>query len=125
MTRALFATRYPYTEEVNAFFGQFFGAQIGVLKVGIAGIDDEIAPFQVRQQIVDDRIHRRAGSHKHHHRARLTEQTDELLNAVGAADIPPMCFLAKGFDLARVPVIARHGEAVVGHVQQEIAPHDA
>ena len=47
----------------------------------------------------------RAGNHKHHHRARLTEQTDEFLNAVGAADIPLICFLAEGFDLARVPLL--------------------
>ena len=62
--------------------------------------------------------------HQHHHGSRLAEQPDELLDVIRAANITFLCFLAQGLDLGAVLVIARHGKAVVGHVQQEIAPHD-
>ena len=80
---------------------------------------------RVRQQILDDRIHRSSGGHQHHHRARLAEQSDELLNVCRAENIALLRFLAQGLDLGLVLVIARHRKAVVGHVQQEIASHDA
>ena len=64
MTCAFFATRDTHAEELDAFRRQVAGAHIGVFEVGVAGVDDEIALVQVRQQILDDRIHRSAGRHK-------------------------------------------------------------
>ncbi len=107
------------------FAGQVTGAQVSVFEVGVAGVDDEIALFEVRQQIADHRIHGRAGGHQHHDRARLTEQSDEILDVRRAVYVAFRRFLLERFDLGWVLVIARHREAVVSHVQHEIAPHDA
>ena len=100
-------------------------AQIRVFEVGVAGVDDEIALFEVPQQIVDHRIHRRAGGHQHHHCTRLSEQSDEFLDVCHAVDVVFRRFLLQRFDLAGVLVIARHWEAVIRQVQHEISPHDA
>ena len=99
MTRAFFAARHAHAEELDAFRRQVAGAHIGVFEVGVAGIDDEIALVQVRQQILDDRIHRSAGGHQHHDRARLAEQADELLDIRRAADIAVLRFLAQASTL--------------------------
>ena len=124
MTRAFFAARHADAEELDAFRRQVAGAHVRVFEVGVAGIDDEIARLEVREQIVDDRIHGRAGGHQHHHRARLAQQADELLDVRRAADVTFLRFLAQRLDLGG-PCRSPPPEAVVGHVQHEIAPHDA
>ena len=60
VTRAFFAARHAHAEELDAFRCQVARTHVRVFEVGVAGIDDEIALVQVRQQIVDDRIHRSA-----------------------------------------------------------------
>src|ERR1035438_9530880 len=52
--------------------GQVTGTQVCIFEVGVAGVDDEIALFEERQQIGDHGIHRWAGGHQHHDRARPT-----------------------------------------------------
>ena len=74
VTRALFAARHAYAEKLNAFPAQVTRAQVRIFEVGVAGVDDEIAPFEVRRQIGDHGIHGRAGGHQHHDRARLAQQ---------------------------------------------------
>src|ERR1039458_10214298 len=56
-------------------------------EIGVAAVNDEIARLEVREQIVDDRIHGRAGGHEQHDRARLAKQGDELLDIRRAANI--------------------------------------
>ena len=76
------------------------------------------SPFgEVRQQIADHGIHGRAGGHQHHDRARRTEQSDEILDVGHAVYVVSRRFLLERCDLAEVLVIARHREAVIGHVQ--------
>ena len=65
------------------------------------------------------------GGHQHHDRARFAKQRDEINDVLRAADIAFGRFLPQRLDLGRVLVVARHRKAVVGHVQHEIAPHDA
>ena len=78
-----------------------------------------------REQIVDDRIHGRACGNEHHHCARLAKQVDELLDIRRATDVPVLRLLAQRRHFGRILVVASHGMSVIGHVQQEIAPHDA
>ena len=85
VTRAFFATRHAHAEKLDAFRRQVAGAHVRVFEIGVAGINDEIALVQVRQQILDDRIHRSAGGHQHHDRARSAEQGDELMDVRRAA----------------------------------------
>jgi hypothetical protein len=105
-------------------FRQVNGTHVGIFEVRVPGIDDEIAFIQVRNQILDNRIHGSAGWHKHHDCARPTEQRDELPDVRRTASIEMLRFLAQGSDLCRVFIIPRHGKVVVGHVQEEVAPHD-
>ena len=49
VTRTFFATRHSHTQEMDALRLQVVGADIRVLEVGVAGIDDQIALVQVRQ----------------------------------------------------------------------------
>ena len=87
VTRAFFATRHAHAEELDAFRRQVAGAHIRVFEVGVASINDEIALVQVRQQILDDRIHRSAGGHQHHDRARFAKQCNEIRDVRRADDI--------------------------------------
>ena len=77
------------------------GAHVGVFEIGIAGVNDEIVLVQVRQQILDDRIHRGAGGHQHHDRARLTKQCDEINDVVRAANLALGRFHPQRLDLGR------------------------
>ena len=40
-------------------------------------------------------------------------------------DLPLLAFLGQRFDFGRVLVVAGHGKTLIGHVEQEIASHDA
>jgi hypothetical protein len=76
-------------------------------------------------QILDDRVDGRASGHEHHDRTRWAEQSDKVIGILHPASVPISRFLPQDSDLVWVLVIARHRKAVVGHVQREIAPHDA
>src|ERR1035441_4454528 len=102
MTRAFFSSRRADAEELDAFRRQVAEAHVRVFEVRVAGIINEIARLEVREQLIDDRIHGRACGNKHHHCAWLTKQGDELLDIRRAADVPVLRLLA-----------------------QEVAPHDA
>jgi hypothetical protein len=73
VARALLAARDADAEELNALASQVSRAQVRIFEVGIAGVDDEVALFEMRQQVADHGIHRRAGGHQHHDRARRTK----------------------------------------------------
>jgi len=125
VARALFATGHAHAEELNALRGQVTGTQVCIFEVGVASVDDEIALFEVRQQVGDHGIHGGAGGHEHNYCAGLAQQMSELLHVFRAINVPFFGFLAQGLDFGRVFVITRHRITVVGHVQHEIAPHDA
>jgi hypothetical protein len=78
---ALLATRHAHAKELNAMGGQVTGTQVCIFEIGVAGVDDEIALLEVRQQIADHGIHGRAGGYQHHDRARSTKQSDEIPDA--------------------------------------------
>ena len=79
----------------------------------------------MRQHILDDRIHRSAGRHEQHDRALFPKQRDELLDIHRGADVPVLGLPAQRGHLGGIIIIANHGMSVVGHVEHEIAPHDA
>ena len=87
MACALLAAGHAHSEESNAFRGEVAGTQICIFEVGVAGIDDEIALSEVRQQIGDHGIHGRPGGNQQHYCAGLAEQASELLNTFRAANI--------------------------------------
>lgn len=122
---AIGATRHTDTKELDAARFQVARARVGVSEVRVAAVNDEIALVEVRQQILDDRIHRRAGGHEHHDRAWPPQKPDELRNVRRAVDLSLFAFLGQRIDFGRVLVVAGHGKTLIGHVEQEIASYDA
>ena len=112
-----------HAEELNAFRRQVAGTQVCVFEVRVAGVDDEIALF-------------RCGN-----RSSMTESTERRRapasspRAVGEAGRTLRCSPRREHHVPPIPgawprpgrifVVTRHRIAVVGHVQYEIAPHDA
>ncbi len=91
--------------------------------MGISGVDDQIPLFEEGEKSLDHRVHRGAGRNQHHDRPRTLQASDKLLHRPKATDIMRLPFFFQGEDFLGIPVIARHREPVVGHIQQQVAAH--
>ncbi len=123
--RPFLAARNTHAQKVDSPRHQALSTRIGVLEMGIAAVDDEVARFEMTKQIVEDRIHRSASGHQHHDRARPPQRADEGRDVARALDVRRRGFPAQGLDLRGILVVAHRRKAVPGHVQQQIASHDA
>src|SRR5438874_1952849 len=61
MTRAFFATRNSGADVEQSLGLDIFGAANSVLEERIAAVNDNIAGFEQRQEVLDEFVHRRAG----------------------------------------------------------------
>ena len=99
--------------------------RVGVGKVRIAAIDQNVAGLEKRDQLTDQIVHRRAGLDHHHDPPRLVQRGDQLLKAVCADDA--FAFRATReeiVDFGYGAVEDSDGVAVVGHVEDEVLAHD-
>jgi hypothetical protein len=104
---------------------QKLGADIGVGVVGVSGVDDQVPVVQEGDQFADDGVNGRPGRDEQHDGPGHAKHGDECPYVRRRAHIPVLGFMPQHLDLDLVVVISRHRESVPGHVQQEIASHDA
>ena len=64
--RAFFAARNAAADKVQTALFQILAAALGIGEKGIAAVDNHVALFEQRNELIDDRVHRRAGfDHDH------------------------------------------------------------
>ena len=59
---------------------QLLFAPLGIRKERVSAVDEHIAFFQQRRNLIDHGVDRRAGFHHHHRYARLFQRRDEFLH---------------------------------------------
>src|SRR5690606_20411721 len=123
--RALLATGDAGADEVQADLAQRLLPAAGVLVVGVAAVDDDVALLQERDEGVDDRVGRTTGLDHDDHLAGALEAGDELLQRRARHYL---ALLAVGRDvlvcLGRRAVVQRHGVPVARKVPGDVAAHD-
>ena len=123
--RALFAAGDAGADEEDAFFGQIFGAAVGVGKERVAAVDDDVAGFEMGTDVVDDLVDGLAGLDHEHDAARALEQAGELLDGMRADDLGALGFVGEEVvHLGDGAVEDGDLEAVVVHVEDEVLAHD-
>ena len=80
--RTLLAAGDADAEEVDALLGELGVAALGVAEVGVAAVDQDVAPVQVRRDLVDHRVGGWAGlDHAHQHPGRASAPTQSSTTA--------------------------------------------
>ena len=70
--RAFFAAGDAGADEENAFVREGFGAAVGIGEEGVAAVDDDVALFEMGQDVVDDLVDGVAGLDHEHDAARAS-----------------------------------------------------
>ncbi len=123
--RALFAAGDAGADEEDALGGQVLGAAVGVGEERVAAVDDDVAGFEMRQQVVDHLVDGVAGLDHQHDAARALEQAGQLLDGVRADDLRALGFVGEEVvDLGDGAVEDGDFEAVVVHVEDKVLSHD-
>src|ERR1043165_4740336 len=123
--RALFAAGNAGADVEQALGLDVFGPAHGVLEERIAAVNDDVAGFEMREQVLDELIHGGAGLDHEHDAARLLEQAGQFLEGMSADDVSAFGFLVeKVVHLRDGAIESDHGEAVVVHVEDEVLAHD-
>ena len=101
------------------------GAAVGVGVEGVAAVDDDVALFEVRDDLSDGLVDDIAGFDHDHDAARGLERGAELLDGVGADDLGALGLVGqKLVDLGGGAVEDGDFIAVVVHVQHQVLSHD-
>ena len=79
--RAFLPAAHADAEEVNALFLERLFAALRVGPERVAAVDDDVAGFEQRDELLDDRVHRRAGLDHDLRAARALQRGDEILAA--------------------------------------------
>ena len=72
-----------------------FHAAIGVLEERIAAVDDDVAGFEMREELLDEFVHGLAGLDEHHDAARALQLADHFLDGMRADDLGALGFLGE------------------------------
>ncbi len=78
--RAFFAAGNAAADEVQTARFQILAAALGVGEKGVAAVDNHVALFEERNELIDDRINRRAGFDHDHRLARTLQRADKFLH---------------------------------------------
>jgi hypothetical protein len=117
----LLTTGNTGSDESDALSGQVPGATVGVGEVRVTTINDDVALLQEGQQLLNPVIDSLTGLDEQHDTARGLELADKLLDAVSANNGRALGFVfQESVDLGDSSVESANGEAVVGHVHDEI-----
>ena len=126
--RALFAARDTTADEVNAVTAQLCLAALGVLPVGVAPVDDDVASLEVGQQRLDDVVYGLARADHHHDLAWTLEGGDEVPKVGEAEEV-----LASTSALHEVrddlglgalsAIVYGDLESITLHVEREVLTH--
>ncbi len=125
MARAFFTAGDARADvEQTLAFDEFLAA-VGIFEKRVAAVDDDVAGFQARQQLLNKIVHRLARLDEHHDPARFLELLDHFFDGMGAEHFGAVGFFGQKFvHLGGGAVVSHHDEAVVVHVQNQILAHD-
>lgn len=84
---AFFATTDATADVQQTGFFDLLDAALGVLKVFVSTVDDDVARFAERQQLFDDCVNGGTCFDQHHQFARAFDGFDKLLDRVGADEV--------------------------------------
>jgi len=109
---------------VQATLAQGGLASAGVREVRVAAVDQDVARFHQRGELVDHGVGRRARLDHDHHAARPFQRGDELADRLGRHEGALVAVLGDQGDRPRVgAVVQGDGVAVPGQVAREVAAH--
>ena len=91
--------------------------------MGIAGVYEQIALFQERDQRLYDRVRRGPGRHQDDDRARTAQEGHEFFRVARTCHGQTFTLLFQQGQFFRSSVIAGRGETVPGYIQQKVAAH--
>jgi hypothetical protein len=95
------------------------------LEERIAAVDDDVAGFEQREQMLDEFVHGAAGLHHEHDATGTFQEADHLGQRMGADDLGALRLVGEeGVHLVNRAVEGHDGEAVVVHVQDQVLAHD-
>ena len=98
---------------------------LGVGKMGIAAVDNHIARFEQRNQLVDEIVDRRPRFDHQHHLPRASQGLDEFLERVAPDDILPAGSLGQELvHLAHGPIENGHPVSSALDIEHEVFAHD-
>ena len=121
---AFFAAGNADAHEVQVLLGKRGFAAAGVLVVRVAGVDDDVARFQQRFKLLDDRVDRLAGLDHDQDAARLLQRVHQFLQGFGADEVAVRAVLFQQcVSLFDRPVVQGNGEAVPGQVAGQVGAH--
>ncbi|SCE28402.1 hypothetical protein GA0115253_104092 [Streptomyces sp. Termitarium-T10T-6] len=123
--RALLAAGDPHPDEMDPALAQLLLAAAGVLEVGVAAVDDDVALLQQRRELLDHRVGGFPRLHHDHQTPGAFQRGDELLGRVRGDERALVAeLLDQGVGPGRGAVVQGDGEAVAGEVPGEVAAHD-
>ena len=123
--RALLTAGDAGADVLKAFAFEQLDPAVGVVEERIAAVNHDVARFQVRQERLDELVHRFAGLDHEHDAAGALELADQLRDGVRADDVRALGLVGEEVvHLRRGAVVGHDGEAVVVHVEDQILAHD-
>ena len=122
---ALLAAGDAGADIIQALAFYILAAADGIREMRIAAVDDDVALFQMGNQLLDEGIHRRAGLHHEHDLPGLFQIFHQFLDGIGADDVLALAaaFYKVGH-LGGGAVEHGHGEALGFHVHYQVFTHD-
>ena len=122
---AFFATGDPGADVQQPLRFDVFLAAVGVFEQRVAAVDDDVALVEMRDQLLDEVIHRLAGLDQHHHAPWRLEFGDHFFNRMRAKHLGALGFVGEEvINLVGGTVVDDDGKTVVIHVQNQILAHD-
>ena len=124
--RALLAAGDAHADEVEVLLSELGLAAAGVTEVRVAAVDDHVAVFEQRGELVDHRVGGRAGVDHDDQPAGALERLHELLRGLGRDEVPLVAELVDhGRGAGGGPVVQGHGVSVPGEVAGQVPAHHA
>ena len=128
MARALLPTGHADAEEADALVAQILEAPLAVGVERVAALEDGVALFEMRQQLLDHLVNRLAGLDHDDDRARTLHGLDELDQIGLRHDLAVEALLLRHadeiVDARRGAVMDRDRVTVVGNVECKVRAHD-
>ena len=102
---------------------QRFRTPLGVLKKRVASVDQQVPLLQQGLDVLDYRLHRRAGGDHHHNLARPLQCLDECLFRRAADQFLVFVRGHEVADLLRIDVVPGHPVTIALHVERQVLAH--
>jgi len=125
LARAFLAAAHAGADVKQTFALAILCAAAGVIEQRVAAVNDDVAGREVRDELLDEFVHRLAGLDEHHHSARQLELGNHLSDGMCAEHFRALGLVREEvIHFFRGAVVGDDGEAVVVHVENEILAHD-